>query len=207
MAMKNLAGRVVLVTGAASGLGKAMAERFAEEGSKTIVADLNIEGADQVAAAIGGRPLRINVADAGSVEAGIAFAVETFGRLDVLVNNAGIESDRAPIEDYDLESWRRVIDVNLTGVFHGMKYGMAQLKRQGEGGNIVNIASIAGIVGLANLSPYVSAKAGVCNLTRSAAIEGGPHGIRVNAVAPTGVITPLSSGWRTATISKGWRIC
>ncbi|SEK05046.1 meso-butanediol dehydrogenase / (S,S)-butanediol dehydrogenase / diacetyl reductase [Sphingobium sp. AP50] len=189
--MKNLSGKVVLVTGGASGLGKATVERFAAEGARVVVADLNAEGAQAVAAQFGGQAVRMNVADPGSVEEAISCTVESFGRLDVLVNNAGIESARALIHEATLENWRKVIDVNLTGVFYCMKYALGQLLRQGDGGNIVNISSIAGMVAVSGLPPYVAAKAGVSNLTREAAIEYGPHGIRVNAVAPTAVYTPL----------------
>ena len=188
--MKDLAGRIVMVTGGASGIGKATVERFAEEGAQVIVADLNCEGARSVADGVGGRSIALNVTDPASVEAAVTFAVETFGRLDVLINNAGVESARALIHEATLENWHRVIDVNLAGVFHGMKYGLAQMMRQG-GGTIVNISSIAGLVGVGGLSAYAAAKAGVSNLTRSAAIEYGPHGIRVNAVAPTAVLTPM----------------
>jgi len=189
--VKNLAGRVVLVTGGASGLGKAMVERFVEEQAKVVVADLDGEGAATIASSIGCASVRMDVADPASVEGGVAFAVDAFGRLDIMVNNAGIESARAPTHESSLENWRKVIDVNLNGVYYGMKYGIAQMMKQGDGGNIVNISSIAGIVGVAGLPPYVAAKAGVSNLTRAAAIEYGAHGIRVNAVAPTAVNTPL----------------
>ncbi|MFB0875683.1 MULTISPECIES: SDR family NAD(P)-dependent oxidoreductase [unclassified Sphingobium] len=189
--MKNLSGKVVLVTGGASGLGKATVARFAEEGSRVVVADLNVEGAQAVATQFGGRAVGMNVADPASVEQAISLAVESFGRLDVLVNNAGIESARALIHEATLENWRNVIDVNLTGVFYCMKYGLGQFVKQGDGGNIVNISSIAGMVAVSGLPPYVAAKAGVSNLTREAAIEYGPRGIRVNAVAPTAVYTPL----------------
>lgn len=189
--VKNLSGRVVLVTGAASGLGKAMAERFAAEKAKVVVADVNASGAEAVADEIGGKWIRLDVADPDSAQAAVAFTVEAYGRLDILVNNAGVESARAPVHEATLENWHRVLDINLNGVFHCMKFGLAQMIKQGGGGNVVNISSIAGMVGITGLPSYVAAKSGVANLTRAAAVEYGPHGIRVNSVAPTAVYTPL----------------
>lgn len=189
--MKDLGDKVVLVTGGASGLGRAMVERFAQEGARLVVADLDGEGAQRAAEEVGGTSVIMDVADPVSAERAVQTAVSHFGRLDILVNNAGIESERAPIHEASLENWQRVIDIDLTGVFHGMKFGLAQFLRQGDGGAIVNISSIAGLVAVEGLGSYVAAKAGVTNLTRAAALEYGPMGIRVNAVAPTAVYTPL----------------
>lgn len=189
--MKGLSGKSVLVTGGASGLGFATAERFVQEGARVLIADLHESAASEAAARMGAEAVRADVADLGSVEAAVARAVDLFGRLDVIVNNAGIESARALLHECSTENWRRVLDVNLDGVFHGMRAALGQFVRQGDGGCVVNISSIAGIVAVEGLAPYVAAKAGVSNLTRAAALEYGPHGIRVNAVAPTAVYTPL----------------
>jgi meso-butanediol dehydrogenase / (S,S)-butanediol dehydrogenase / diacetyl reductase len=190
--MKNLNGKAVVITGGASGLGKAMVERFAEEGSKVVVADINVEAGEQVAKTVGGSFVYIDVTDPASVEAAVAFAVSKHGRLDVMVNNAGIDSIQAPIHESTIENWQRVIDVDLSGVFYGMKYAIAQMLRQGgERGNIVNTSSTSGLVGFQLIPPYTAAKAGVSNLTREGAIEYGPHGIRVNAVAPTATLTKM----------------
>jgi meso-butanediol dehydrogenase / (S,S)-butanediol dehydrogenase / diacetyl reductase len=189
--MKGLSGKSVLVTGGASGLGLATAERFASEGASVLIADLQADAAQQAAASLNVEAVACDVTNLASVEAAVARAVDLFGRLDVMVNNAGIESARARLHESTQANWRRVLDVNLDGVFHGMRAALAQLVSQGGGGCVVNISSIAGIVAVEGLSPYVAAKAGVSNLTRAAALEYGPHGIRVNAVAPTAVYTPL----------------
>ncbi len=189
--MKNLKDKAVVVTGGASGLGRAMVERFIEEGSRVVISDINDDG-EAVAADLKAKFVKTDVTNPASVEAAIAFAVAQFGRLDVLVNNAGVESLQAPMHECTNENWHRVIDVNLSGVFYGMKYGIAQLLRQGGGGNVVNTSSVAGLVGFQRIPPYTASKAGVSNLTREGAIEYGAHNIRVNAVAPTAVLTPLN---------------
>lgn len=189
--MLNLKDRVVLITGGASGLGRAAANRFAQEGARVVIADLNLARAQEAANELGGRAVRADVANPASVEDMVAFAADAFGRLDILVNNAGVEALHAPIHECTLEDWRRVVDINLNGVFYGMKYAITRLLAQGGGGNIVNVASTAGIVGMAGLSSYVASKAAVVNLTRAGALEYGPLGIRVNAVAPTAVMTEM----------------
>lgn len=189
--MKNLAGKVVLVTGGASGLGKAIVERLAEEHSRVVVADIDAGNGAAVARAAQGTFVRTDVSKAADVEAAVAYAVDTCGRLDVMVNNAGIECPQTPLHEVAPAAWQKLVDVNLGGVFFGLKYAIAQFLRQGEGGVIVNMASIAGLVGFPDIAPYDAAKAGVCNLTRAAAVEYGAHRIRVNAVAPTAVATDM----------------
>ena len=190
--MKNLAGKVVLITGGTAGLGKAIAEGFADQGARIVLADINEKTGQGVARAMSAQFVYANVSDPASVEAAVASTVQAHGRLDVMVNNAGIESELAPMHQCTLANWRNVISVDLDGVFYGMKYAITQFLRQSASGNIVNISSIAGIVGLHNVPPYSAAKAGVSNLTRAAAVEYGPLGIRVNAVAPTVVMTAMS---------------
>lgn len=189
--MKNLKDKVVLVTGGGAGFGKAIIERFVAEGCKAVIADIDSSSGEATAAAVGGRFVRTDVSDPASVEAAVAFAVECYGALDVMVNNAGIESAQAPIHACSMENWRRVLDINLNGVFYGMKYALARFVEQGSG-NVVNISSVAGIVACANLPPYSAAKAAVSNLTREGALEYAKQGIRVNAVAPTGVMTEMN---------------
>lgn len=193
--MKNLKDKIVLVTGGGAGFGKAIVERFVAEGSKAIIADIDEKAGRATADAVGGHFVRTDVSDPASVEAAVAFAVATHGRLDVMVNNAGIESAQAPIHDCTMENWRRVLDINLSGVFYGMKFALAQFVKQGSG-NVVNISSIAGIVACANLPPYSAAKAGVSNLTREGALEYARLGIRVNAIAPTAVMTEMNERMR-----------
>jgi NAD(P)-dependent dehydrogenase (short-subunit alcohol dehydrogenase family) len=191
MTASRFGGRVAVVTGAASGLGKAAAERLAREGARVIVADIDIDSANAVAAAIGGKAIALDVGDAASVEAAIRFAVTSFDRLDILVNNAGIPSERKPIHEASIDNWHRVTAINLDGVFFGMKFGLAHMVLQGGGGAIINVASTAALVAMPDISAYSVAKAGVATLTRAAALEYGRYGIRVNAVAPTAIATPL----------------
>ena len=134
--------------------------------------------------------VKVDVADPPSVEAMVQFALDTYGRLDVAVNNAGIGGEANPTGEYSIESWNRVIAVNLNGVFYGMRYEIPAMLATG-GGAIINMASVLGSVGFASSSAYVAAKHGVLGLTKSAAIEYGTHGIRVTSVGPGFIATPL----------------
>ena len=188
--MKNLTDKVVMVTGGAQGLGYAMVKRFADEGSKVVIADLQEDKGETVARDVNGTFVKMDVTSPESVCSGIKACVGEHGRLDVMVNNAGIESAQTPFHESDIENWRRVIDVDLSGVFYCMKYSLEQMANQ-DGGVIVNTSSVAGLVGYPLIPPYTAAKAGVSNLTRQAAIEYGKNNIRVNAVAPAAVLTEL----------------
>lgn len=189
--MGVLAGKVAVVTGAASGIGEAIAARFVAEGASVVLAD--ISGNEQaVAADLGDRALGVHadVSIAADVQAMIAAAVDRFGGLDVLCNNAGIEGSSRPIVETPDEEFDRIIQVNLVSVFLGLKYGVPAMIARG-GGSIVNTASIAGLVGFGGVGPYGAAKAGIVQLTRVAALEVAQHGIRVNAICPAAVLTPL----------------
>ena len=193
--MRNLGGKTVLVTGGGAGIGEAIVRRFVDEGSQVMVADIDVGAGQSVANACAMPFVQLDVGDAASFEQGIATTIERFGRLDILVNNAGIASARAPIHSSTMDNWHRVINVNLNGVFYGMKFALAHFVDRGSG-VIVNLSSVAALVAFPELPPYNASKAGVSQLTKEAAVEYARLGIRVNAVAPTGVWTPMNA--RTA---------
>ena len=189
--MRNLANRSVMVTGGASGLGKAIVERFLAEGALVLATDRDAEALSALPTRPHLQTLSCDVTDAPAVRAAVSHVVKLFGKLDVVVNNAGIGPARTPLHEANIDEWHRIIDVNLSGVFYGMKFGIEQMLGQDSRGTIVNIASTGGMVGVPQMPSYTAAKGGLVNLTRAAAIEYGPVGIRVNAVAPAAVITPL----------------
>ncbi|WP_419827159.1 SDR family NAD(P)-dependent oxidoreductase [Sphingomonas sp.] len=193
--MRNLGGKTVLVTGGGAGIGEAIVRRFVAEGARVMIADIDAAAGKAVADVCDMPFVQLDVGDVASFEQAIAATVVQLGRLDILVNNAGVASLRAPIHASTLENWHRVINVNLNGVFYGMRSALARFVEQGSG-VIVNLSSIAAMVAFPELPPYNAAKAGVSQLTREAAVEYARYGIRVNAVAPTGVWTPMNA--RTA---------
>lgn len=189
---QDFSGKVAIVTGGASGIGAAIARDLAARGARVVVADYNLEGAQKLAAEAGNGALafKVDTADATQVKAMVDFAVEQFGRLDLAVNNAGIAGADKPVGEIELDDWHRVIGVNLHGVFYGMRYQIPAMLRSG-GGSIVNMASILGSVGWRGAAAYVTAKHGVCGMTKSAALEYSAQGVRVNAVGPGFIETPL----------------
>ncbi|GGL92453.1 MULTISPECIES: SDR family NAD(P)-dependent oxidoreductase [Micromonospora] len=183
--------RVAFITGGASGLGAAAARRFAAEGARVVIADINAEGAERVADELPDAfAVTVDTSEAASVEQGIADAMQRYGRIDVIFNNAGIDGKQQPLHEMDVENWERVRKINGDGVFYVLKYGIEAMLR-GGGGSIVNTSSTTGLAAQENISPYTFSKAGIVGLTRSAAIEYAARNIRVNAVAPTVVLTPL----------------
>lgn len=193
--MKRLKGKVAIITGSASGIGKATAILFASEGAKVVVSDVNIKDGEAVAHSIiasGGDALFIK-ADTSSPhenELLVTKTLEKYGALHIAVNNAGIGGELAPLADYTLEGWKRVIDINLSGVFYGMKYQIPAMLKSG-GGSIVNISSILGAVGFPSAPAYTAAKHGVVGLTRQSALDYSSKGIRINAVGPAFIKTSM----------------
>ena len=188
-------GKVALVTGGGSGIGRATAEKFAREGAKVVVVDYAVEGGEETVQIIkenGGEAIfvKADVSKAAEVEAAVKATVDAYGRLDCAHNNAGIEAPNASTVDATEENWDRLTDIDLKGVWLCMKYEIPAMLASG-GGAIVNTASIAGVVGFAGMPPYVASKWGVNGITKGAAVEFGGQGIRVNSVCPGVILTPM----------------
>lgn len=194
--MKRLENKVIIITGAAMGMGKATAELFAEEGAKVIVADFNEEAGKALVEEItekGGTAAfcKVDISIASQVEAMVKFAVDTYGRLDCAVNNAALKPDNNKFEDLDEEYWDRLQAVDLKGTALCMKYEIRQFVAQGNGGSIVNISSINAFKPTTGNPAYQAFKHGVEGLTKAAAFEYGIKGIRINSVAPGAIRTPM----------------
>jgi NAD(P)-dependent dehydrogenase (short-subunit alcohol dehydrogenase family) len=197
--MEGLTDSVAIVTGGGSGIGRATAERLADEGATVVVADVDADQGAAVADAIesaGGTATFVatDVTSASDVEALVATTVETYGCLDVAVNNAGVLSPMARLDEVDDADWERILSVNLDGVRHCMRHELPAMAD--DGGAIVNVASVAGLVGMPTLSSYSATKHGIVGLTRSAALEYAAEDVRINAVAPGPTETNISAGDR-----------
>lgn len=193
--MNGLQNKVAIVTGGSSGIGRATALAFAREGVKVVVSDVARDGGEETVRLVkeqGGEAIFVpcDVSQSSDVEALVNKTVEAFGRLDFACNNAGIGGEAAHTADYSVDGWNKVIGVNLSGVFYGMKYQIPEMAKQG-GGVIVNMASILGHVGFATAPAYVAAKHGVIGLTKTAAMEYAKQGIRAVTVCPAFIHTPM----------------
>jgi NAD(P)-dependent dehydrogenase (short-subunit alcohol dehydrogenase family) len=192
---EKLIKKVAFVTGGGSGIGEASAKALAAAGAVVAIADMDMAGADRVVSEIvlaGGiaKSYKLDVSDDAEVEKVITSVFKDFSGLDIALNNAGIGGDLAPTAEQSVAGWRKVLSVNLDGVFYCMRHEIASMKKSG-GGSIINMASILGAVGFANSAGYVAAKHGVVGLTKTAAMEYATAGIRINAVGPGFIATPL----------------
>lgn len=194
--MGRLDGKVAIVTGGASGIGKAIVEAFVAEGARVIVGDVDNDGIGSLIGQLGHNQVDgalVDVRDEPAVERMVGQAFRRFGRLDIAVNNAGV-GGFSPIQSYPLEDWNRVLGISLTGTFLCIKHEAARLIGQGQGGSIINIASLNAIQPTEGFAAYCSAKAGVAMLTKVAALELGRHRVRVNAIGPGLIHTPATAG-------------
>lgn len=200
--------KVILVTGAASGLGLSSAQRLAEEDATLVLVDLRQEAVEAAAgnlrAATPTLAVAADVSDPNQVKAYVAKAVETYGRIDGFFNNAGIEGKQNLTEDYGDDEFSRVLRVNLNGVFYGMAEVLKVMRKQGSG-SIVNTASVGGIRGVGSQSGYAASKHGVVGLTRNSAVEYGQYGIQINAIAPGAIMTPMVEGSLRQMGGENWQ--
>ena len=186
----RFAGKVAFVTGAGSGIGRTIAHRLHAEGAAVVIADSHLAGAEKVCLELGDRvsAIECDVADPDQVRRAVTHGIEVFGTVDLAVNNAGISYPATPLADYDHAVFERIVGVNLVGVFNCLKYELAAMR---PGSAVVNISSIHGIGGWVGCSAYVASKHGVVGLTKTAAIEHASRGVRVNAVGPGFIDTPM----------------
>lgn len=197
VAVNILEGKIALVTGGASGIGRNVAEYYARDGAKLVVSDVDQKEGEETVSRIkgaGGQAVFVeaDVSKPSDCERMVSAAVDEYGQLDIAFNNAGIGGEQNPTADYSLEGWEKVISINLSGVFYCMKYEIPAMLESG-GGAIVNTSSILGQVGFRGSPAYVSAKHGVVGLTKTAALEYGQQNVRVNAVGPAFIKTPMIS--------------
>lgn len=195
--MKKLEDKVVIITGAAMGLGLATAHEAAKNGARLSLVDYNAETLAKAAAEIEAKNPGVkvittiaDVSDEAAVKKYVTNTIKTFGRIDGFYNNAGIEGRQAPMTDYDLDVFKKVLDINLLGAYYGLRHIIPFMEKQ-EYGRIVNVASVGGIRGVMNQTPYVATKHAVAGMTKNAALEYGRYGILTNAIAPGAILTPM----------------
>jgi 3-oxoacyl-[acyl-carrier protein] reductase len=191
----ELSGKVALITGAAGAIGSAIARQFARVGARVIVTDIDLLGAQAVAAGLPNSfAVKIDITQSNSIDAGLRAAIDRCGHLDILVNNAGVNTleHRVPVQDFPQTEWDRITGIDLDGLYLMSRAGAAVMVAGGRGGRIINIASVVGLLAMRLQSPFVAAKAGMIHLTRAMALELGPHGILCNAVAPGSVMSDMT---------------
>ena len=192
----DLSGQVAFVTGAAGAIGRAIAGRLADNGAAVVIADIDLEGAERVAATLPNAiACRVDIRSVASAEAAVAASIEHFGRIDILVNNAGVNTlaHRVNIDAFPPEEWDRITGIDLDGLYAMSRAVLKPMLASGNGGRIVNIASVVGLAAMRLQSPFVAAKAGIIHLTRSMALELGPQRILTNAIAPGSIKTELTA--------------
>ena len=191
----SLAGKVAIVTGGAAGIGRATSLRFAREGARVVLADVDVVGGEETAQLVTATGVeaafvKADVRVAADVETMVAVAMQTFGSLDFALNNAGVLGSGASMIDFTEDDWEYVMGVNLKGVWLSMKYEIPEMMRLG-GGAIVNVSSVAGLVGSQHSPAYAASKHGVVGLTKTAALQYAPHGVRVNCICPAAVLSSM----------------
>jgi 3-oxoacyl-[acyl-carrier protein] reductase len=192
----DLNGQVAFVTGAAGAIGSVIAKRLAENGAAVVIADINLDGAKRVAHTLRSAiACHVDIRSAASVEASIAVSMARCGRIDILINNAGVNTlaHRVNIDAFPLEEWDRITGIDLDGLYVMSRAALQPMLASGRGGRIVNIASVVGLAAMRLQSPFVAAKAGIIHLTRSMALELGPQGILTNAIAPGSIMSELTA--------------
>jgi NAD(P)-dependent dehydrogenase (short-subunit alcohol dehydrogenase family) len=188
----DLGGKVAIVTGAAGTIGQSIADRLANNGASVVIADVNVDGANALAAELpGSMACRIDISSADSTEAGVAEVMARYGRVDILINNAGVNTHkhRVNIDQFPLEEWDRITSIDLDGLFLMSKAALQPMLKAERGGRIVNIASVLGLAAMRLQSPFTAAKAGIIHVTRSMALELGPQGVTTNAIAPGSIMS------------------
>lgn len=188
----NLIEKVAIVTGGVSGIGLATVKNFIENGAKIMIADINEEG-EKIAWDLGASFVKVDVTKEEDIKLMVTKTVEQYGKLDIAVASAGVSLGPGNIVEVDYDKWLKVNDINYNGTFLTNKYAIAQMLKQGSGGAVINVASMFGLVGVPSHAPYSGSKGGVVNLTRAAGTSHAKHNIRVNAVCPGVIATPLTS--------------